>query len=550
MTTARWPLDVLRAGPVAAGVKLWRIRGQLHVTVIAKATFAMIAGGEAQQIEPLEVIQSEVYTRGHPMMPLLAASELAPWLERAEVVLTGHAWAPGGAPVRRMPVRLAILRGAAALVDKRIEVVGDRTATAASPDPEPQPFVKMPIEYQRAWGNLGDPENPFGVGVLEDPHGRTSLPNLLSPGGRRGPIGLGPIPPFVPSRAHRLRSLAYTALEGIATIPDDFDWSYFQSAPADQRFDRVLGGEQIVLEGLSPHHPALATRLPALRALATIYLPNGAQRWVLLTGDMLVVHPDAERCAVVFRGSFQVAQEDALPALRVAVGVEVGGRPVPWPDVTEVLASAPIAAAAAAAERVMSRDWSTTVKLDDEDIVDAPVSAAAAREHPLAGTLPLDGAEPPPGIEVGAASSSTAGRGAPGSGGAAGAPFPLAPAGAHGDRRSGEHPDAPWAAARATAIPAAASPLEGTIDLGVTATAPLEGAVDLGVTAAAPLEGAIDLRSPAAAPAPAPVAAPAPAPAPVAAPAPALLPPTPAPPARKQERPDLVGSLYKRFLKG
>lgn len=528
MTTARWPLDVLRAGPVAAGVKLWRSRGQLHVTVVAKATFAMIAGGEAQQIAPLEVIQGEVYTRGHPMKPLLAASELAPWLERAEVVLTGHAWAPGGAPVRRMPARLAILRGAAALVDKRIEVVGDRTATAASPDPEPQPFVKMPIEYQRAWGNLGDPENPFGVGVLEDPHGRTSLPNLLPPGGRRAPVGLGPIPPFVPSRVRRLRGLAPAALEGIATIPDDFDWSYFQSAPADQRFDRVLGGEQIVLEGLSPLHPVLATRLPALRALATIYLPNGVQRWVLLTGDMLIVHPDAERCAAVFRGSFQVAQEEALPALRVAVGVEVGGQPVPWPDVTEVLASAPIAAAATAAEHAISRDWSTTVKLDDEDIVDAPVSAAAAREHPLAGTQPLAGAEPPPGIEARAASSSTAEQWAPGRGGAEGAPFPLAPPGAHGDWRSGEPPDAPWTAARATATLVAASPLEGTIDLGDTASAPLEGA--------------IDRRTPAAAPAPAPVAAP----------APALLPPTPAPalPARKQERPDLVGSLYKRFLKG
>ncbi|KYF69997.1 DUF2169 family type VI secretion system accessory protein, partial [Sorangium cellulosum] len=474
MTTARWPLDVLRAGPVAAGVKLWRSRDQLHVTVIAKVTFAMIAGGEAQQIEPLEVIQSEVYTRGHPMMPLLAASELAPWLERAEVVVTGHAWAPGGAPVRRMPVRLAILRGAAALVDKRIEVVGDRAATAASPDPEPQPFVKMPIEYQRAWGNLGDPENPFGVGVLEDPHGRTSLPNLLPPGGGRAPVGLGPVAPFVPSRVRRLRGLAPTALEGIAAIPDDFDWSYFQSAPADQRFDRVLGGEQIVLEGLSPHHPALATRLPALRALATIYLPNGAQRWVLLTGDMLVVHPDAERCAAVFRGSFQVAQEEALLALRVAVGVEVGGRPVPWPDVTEVLASAPMAAAAAA-ERAMSRDWSTTVKLDDEDIVDAPEGAAAAREHPLAGTLPLDGAGSPPGIAARAASSAIAERGVQGPGGAAGAPFPLAPAGARGDRTSGEPPDAAWTAARAAATLVAASPLEGTLDLGVTATAPLEG---------------------------------------------------------------------------
>ncbi|WP_437755236.1 DUF2169 family type VI secretion system accessory protein [Sorangium sp. So ce1389] len=572
MTTARWPLNVLRAGPVAAGATLWRSRGQLHVTVIAKATFAMVAGGEAQRIEPLEVIRSEVYTRGHPMKPLLAASELAPWLERAEVVLTGHAWAPGGVPVRRMPVRLAILRGAAALVDKRLEVVGDRTATAASPDPEPEPFVKMPIEYQRAWGgDIRDPENPFGVGAIQDTRGRTSLPNLLPPGGGRAPIGLGPIPPMVPSRASRLRGLARTALEGVASIPDDFDWLYFQSAPADQRFDRVLGGEQIVLEGLSPRHPVLTTRLPALRALATIYLPNGAQRWLLLVGDTLIVHPDAERCAVVFRGSFQVALEEALSALRVAVGVEAGGQPVPWPEATEVLASAPVEAAAA--ERVKSGDWSSTVTLDDDDDVDAPESAVG--EHPLAGTMPLDDAALSPGVEARpreaqAASSPAAALRAQGRGGTAGAPFPLAPAGAHGARSSGEHADAPWAVSRVTAIPVAASPLESTIDLSATVDAPLEGAIDRRAPAGAPLEDTIDLRVPASAPAPVAAPAPAPAPAPVDAPAPApasaRLPtperepqaerspgprsPATAPSAPKQQRPDLLGSLYKRFRKG
>ncbi|KYF88761.1 hypothetical protein BE17_46695, partial [Sorangium cellulosum] len=485
MTTARWPLNVFRAGPVAAGATLWRSRGQLHVTVIAKATFAMVAGGEAQRIEPLEVIRSEVYTRGHPMKPLLAASELAPWLERAEVVLTGHAWAPGGVPVRRMPVRLAILRGAAALVDKRLEVVGDRTATAASPDPEPEPFVKMPIEYQRAWGgDIRDPENPFGVGAIQDPRGRTSLPNLLPPGGGRAPIGLGPIPPMVASRASRLRGLARTALEGIASIPDDFDWSYFQSAPADQRFDRVLGGEQIVLEGLSPRHPALITRLPALRALATIYLPNGAQRWLLLVGDTLIVHPDAERCAVVFRGSFQVALEEALSALRVAVGVEVGGEPVPWPDATEVLAIAPIEVAAAG--RVKSGDWSSTVTLDEGDVVDAPVSVAGvaagpepAREgaHPLEGTFPLGDTLPPAGGGARPHEARTVPlphvrvRG-PGQDDAMSAPFPIAPAGTRGERECGERPSAPWAAGGTAAVPAIASPLEGTIDLSEPEAAP------------------------------------------------------------------------------
>ncbi|WP_437608233.1 DUF2169 domain-containing protein [Sorangium sp. So ce834] len=579
MTAARWPLDVLRAGPVAAGARLWRSRGQLHVTLVAKATFAMVAGGEARRIEPMEVIRSEVYVRGHPMRPLLAASDLAPWLERAEVVLTGHAWAPGGVPVRRMPARLAIVRGAAALVDKRLEVVGDRAASAALPDPEPEPFVKMPIEYQRAWGGADEPENPFGVGALADAGGKISLPNVLPPGGRRAPIGLGPVPAIAPARARLLRGLARSELEGVASIPEDFDWSYFQSAPLDQRFDQVLGGEQIALEGLSPHHPALATRLPALRALATIYLPNGAQRWLSLSGDTLIVHADAERCAVVFRGSFQVASEEALSALRVAVGVEVGGEPVPWPDLAEVLARAPLAEAAP--ETVKLTDWSTTVTLDDEDVVEAPESAAAGRAHPLAGTFPLAGTNPlagtfslddtlpPTGSEARSREAQAAlppparlrGEGHD----AVHAPFPIAPAGVRGERESGEPLGAPWSAGRAAAIPVPASPLEGTVELREPDAAPAPEATPAADAALepdaapspAPALGAAPAPALGAAPAPALGAEPAPAadvpPAPERGPqvehSPAPRAPAPAPPAPKQGRPSLLGSLYKRFRK-
>ncbi|WP_438040366.1 DUF2169 family type VI secretion system accessory protein [Sorangium sp. So ce128] len=585
MTTARLALDVLRAGPVAAGATLWRSRGQLHVTLVAKATFALVPGGEARRIEPLELVRSEVYTRGNPMKPLLAASDLAPWLARAEVVLTGHAWAPGGAPVRGMAVRLAILRAGAALVDKRLEVVGDRAGGAAAALPEP--FVKMPIEYQRAYGGPGEPENPLGVGAGADERvgGGGALPNLLPPGGGRAPVGLGPIPPIVPSRARLLRGLARAELEGIASIPDDFDWSYFQSAPADQRFDRVLGGEEIVLEGLSRHHLALATRLPALRALATILLPNGAARWLPLVGDTLIVQPDAERCAVVFRGSFQVASEEVLSALRAAVGVEVGDEPVPWPDLSE----APVGAAGAAAgESAKRTDWSSTVRLGEGDVVDAPVSVAGvaagrepAREgaHPLEGTFPLDDTLPPTGSERRPREARTVPlppvrvRG-PGQDDAVSAPFPIAPAGARGEREGGERPSAPWAAGGAAAVPAIASPLEGTVDLSEpeAAPAPAQTApspaqdvapgptpVQIATPAPAPTQAAAPAPAPTQAAAPAPVATPAPARASEPLPAPERDPqverspepraPTPAPSAPKQERPNLLGSLYKRFRK-
>ena len=35
-----------------------------------------------------------------------------------------------------------------------------------------------------------------------------------------------------------------------AEIPDDFDWSYYQSAPLDQQIERLDGDEWILLQGL------------------------------------------------------------------------------------------------------------------------------------------------------------------------------------------------------------------------------------------------------------------------------------------------------------
>jgi hypothetical protein len=301
-------------------------------------------------------------------------------------------------------------------------------------------------------------------------------------------------------------------------------------------------------------------------------------------GDTLIVQPDAERCAVVFRGSFQVASEEVLPALRAAVGVEVGDEPVPWPDLSEAPAGASSVTGVAAGESAKRTDWSSTVRLGEGDVVDAPVSVAGvgaerepAREgaHPLEETFPLDDTLPPAGSERRPRDARTvplppvlppAGGGArpreartvplppvrvrgPGQDDAMSAPFPIAPAGTRGEREGGERPSTPWAASGTAAVPAIASRLEGTVDLSEPEAAP----------APAPTSVEIATPAPAQAAAPAPVATPAPARASEPLPAPERDPqverspepraPAPAPSAPKRERPTLLGSLYKRFRK-
>lgn len=374
---ARWPLDIISVGSASVGVQLWRHRGQLNVTILAKAMFSIVPSGTATVAPPEELVRQPVYATGNPASPLLFEHDLAPYLPSAEIVFTGHAHSPNNVPVPRMQVRLALLREGTALVDKRLEVVGDRVAQSNLPVPEPKPFLRMPIVYQRAWGGPGESSNPFGVG-LGMGNSRVQLPNVVPLDGSRSAVCLGPVPSFYPARNQLLRGATPPELSSIPLLPDDFDGRYFYQAPADQLFDALRGGERLVLEGLAPHRPMIETRLPALRGLASLYLPNGAQRWILLVPTTLVVKGDTNSFAVVCRGHFQVADENALPALRVTAGVEVDGAPMAWPDPNTILARPVMTTPAPETVKHLEEiDWNSTLTLDDVE-VEEPASLSSA----------------------------------------------------------------------------------------------------------------------------------------------------------------------------
>ena len=102
------------------------------------------------------------------MSALIRWCRPAPYLARAGVVLSGYACAPGGQPVTSAAVRLG-LAGDRRLIDKTLHVYGDRMGTTV-----PQPFRRMPLVYERAWGDRANLENPVGVGAAG---GATSVPS-------------------------------------------------------------------------------------------------------------------------------------------------------------------------------------------------------------------------------------------------------------------------------------------------------------------------------------------------------------------------------------
>src|SRR5829696_6530562 len=102
------------------------------LTIIAKATFAMKHEGTLEPTSPAELARAEQQFDRNPTRSIEVASDLAPFLRRCDVTFVGHAHAPGGRPAAAGAVRLALFRGARALLDKTLHVFGDREGAASA----------------------------------------------------------------------------------------------------------------------------------------------------------------------------------------------------------------------------------------------------------------------------------------------------------------------------------------------------------------------------------------------------------------------------------
>lgn len=361
----------------AAAAVAWRSKGELHATVIVKATFAFAQAAEMSRTPPQEVIRAEVHESNNPARCVRLTSDLAPYLARADVLMTGHAHAPAGGPAKRVQVRLGLFDGASPILDKT--VVAEDAAG----------FSRMPLVYERALGGMGHPENPFG----------SATPTLIDPIDSTCPAGFGAISRTWPVRKQLLGSTPRKQLDApIAEIPDGFDWSYFQSAPRSQQVPFLRGDEWIVIDGVHPTLPRLQTRLPHARGLARVFglaaLGVKEGQPLDLQADTLRIDADNELCTLVFRGSFRLPSEDALSAVQLLAGVQVGDEPLDWPappprrerpSLVASPSSSPAATAMVTPVTSAAKALGTIAVMSD-----GPASAAALPFQPSATPVLLD----------------------------------------------------------------------------------------------------------------------------------------------------------------
>src|SRR5512144_1119834 len=101
-------MDVVSTCPLRVASFAWQPwAGAWALTVVCKATFAL-EPGECRLVEVQEEpIEDDGYWDDEARS-LYAPSDLVPFKTRADVLLVGHAFAPGGRPVRALVARLQV----------------------------------------------------------------------------------------------------------------------------------------------------------------------------------------------------------------------------------------------------------------------------------------------------------------------------------------------------------------------------------------------------------------------------------------------------------
>jgi uncharacterized protein YjbI with pentapeptide repeats len=315
--------------PFFHGTKLTSRRPpQPEMTLVVRGVFRLVHDGMASVVEGLEqgFLSGDVYgdDDAERTGELLRASDFADFKLNAEVLLVGRCW-PKQRPATECPVRFAV--GA---WKKDLIVIGDRRwargITGSKPS-EPEPFESMPIGFTRACGGPGYEPNPVGVGIDGDvlPNVELATDRVRSRGDRARPAGYGPINP---SWAERAAKMGKSWGKGWAAkrapyYAEDFDWSYFSAAPADQQLPGYLrGDEELQLVNLNREHDVLVTRLPGLRVRAFLKDEKQSFREIAMVLDTLTVDTEEVTAALVWRGVEPVADDDFADVRTLLVASE------------------------------------------------------------------------------------------------------------------------------------------------------------------------------------------------------------------------------------
>ncbi|RWO22005.1 DUF2169 domain-containing protein [Mesorhizobium sp.] len=303
--------------------------GHEWIVVVVKGTFDFPAtpGGPVQKsATQVPLVMADTHTGAPGYSATLWETDFAFRKPRCDVIANGFAYAPGGRPAERVPVGIKVGNWS-----KLFEVVGTREWRAIGPvftATAPQPFLRMPISYDVAWGGVDklDPEdnlpasykyNPVGTGWSRTKNQRLipglRLPNtqavgeeIRSPFGDYKPMSFGPMGRGWPGRIEYGGTYDDNWTKNIFPfLPPDFDERYFQMAPPDQQIDPPRGGEEVQLVNLSPEG-RVSFRLPSMVLPMTLFKSGEKSFDGSVQADTILFDPENRRFSLVWRVSQRI----------------------------------------------------------------------------------------------------------------------------------------------------------------------------------------------------------------------------------------------------
>jgi uncharacterized protein YjbI with pentapeptide repeats len=317
----------------------------LSATFLLKATFDLHFDGTATLLpeDDQPHFDGDASWDDLPSRGLRTASDFAPFKPGTDLVLAGHAHAPGGQAVPYLQVSFGVgsFRKPAVVFGDRY----DRGGLLGGSLSEPLPFLRMPLDWSRAYGGPNLAANPIGRGASESTLAdgtRVRLaPNVESldqalslAGGRPEPWGFCPLDPAWPQRMRKVGSYGGSYVKDHwPGYPPDFDWSFFNAAPADQVLPGVYlrGDEALEFRNLDPEFPEFRSTLPGLQARCFARVRRAGRlefREVTMRIDTLFADMDARRVTLVWRGVTPAATPKLREFEEFFVLLEPGARPL------------------------------------------------------------------------------------------------------------------------------------------------------------------------------------------------------------------------------
>jgi hypothetical protein len=299
--------------------------GRELLVVVVKGTFTIPTDGKEPRLAEKQapLVDADVFTGEPGFSAPLYETDYAPRKPCCDVLLHGSAYAPGGRPAERVTVSLRV-----GSLSKSFDVVGNRVWQAGLLHmgvSQIEPFKVMPISYNNAFGGVDkaqeDPQkwryyplNHAGVGYHEDTSGKfmdgKPLPNteeggnkITNPKGNYRPMAFGPVGRAWQPRPKLAGTYDQHWLDNVFPfLPADFKEEYYQAASPDQQIAYPQGGEEVVLENLTPAGRS-SFKLPRLDMPVEFSMREGQRKEMKAVIDTVVIEPDLGRLVMAWRTS-------------------------------------------------------------------------------------------------------------------------------------------------------------------------------------------------------------------------------------------------------